>query len=262
MAGSSSSFISWLGPGFAFSFGLVWGSFVNVVIHRLPRGKFLDSTRSRCPACGEIVAAYDNVPVLSFLFLGGRCRYCKARISFRYPVVELAVGCASLLAYLRHGPTLECVVELAFVAATVALVFIDYEHQILPNSITIPGILAGLALSLLRDTISIRDSALGALLGAGLLFVVAELYFRLRGIEGLGFGDVKMMGMVGAFLGWKGVFLTLFLGSFAGSVVGGFVLARGGDMQTKLPFGTFLGAGAIVALYSGTRLIGWYSGLF
>lgn len=243
--------------------GLVFGSFLNVVIHRVPLRQSLVRPRSRCPACGKPVAAYDNVPVVSYVLLGGRCRHCKANISARYPLVELAVGAASLASFVRHGPSVDYVVELAFVAAMIALVFIDFDHRILPDGITLPGTALGLLLAGPRESIAFVDALAGAALGAGLLFLVSEVYFRLRRVEGLGFGDVKMMGMVGAFLGWRGVLLTLFLGSLSGSLVGLVVLGRkGGTLRTKLPFGTFLGLGAVVTVYSGAPLIAWYSSFF
>jgi leader peptidase (prepilin peptidase)/N-methyltransferase len=209
------------------------------------------------------VAAYDNVPLLSYALLGGRCRRCRAAIPIRYPFIEAAVGAASLLAFLRHGASLEFATEFAFVAAVVALAFIDFDHQILPNSITLPGAAIGLALAGPRPEISFLDSSLGALLGAGILFVVAEVYLRLRKVEGLGMGDVKMMAMVGAYVGWEGVLLTLFLGSLSGTLMGVAVMASSkGGLRTKLPFGTFLGMGAIATVYVGDRLIGWYTSLY
>jgi leader peptidase (prepilin peptidase)/N-methyltransferase len=253
----------WLLPGFAVLFGLVWGSFLNVVIHRVPLGLSLVSPRSRCPSCGKPVAAYDNVPLLSYVVLGGRCRHCKASIAVRYPFIEAAVGAASLSSFVRHGMSLDYAAEVAFVAAMVALIFIDFDHQILPNSITLPGMALGLALAGPRVDVSFPDALLGASLGGGLLFLVSEVYFRLRKVEGLGMGDVKMMGMVGAFVGWKGVLLTLFLGSLSGTLVGLTVMAASkGDLRTKLPFGTFLGMGAIATVYVGERLIGWYASLY
>jgi leader peptidase (prepilin peptidase)/N-methyltransferase len=253
----------WLLPAFAAFFGLIWGSFLNVVIHRLPLGLSLISPRSRCPSCEKPVAAYDNVPLLSYTLLGGRCRRCKAAIPIRYPLIEAAVGAASLFAFLRHGVSLEFACELAFVAAMVALIFIDFDHQILPNSITLPGAAIALALAGPRTAVSLVDSILGMVLGAGLLFLVAEAYLRLRKVEGLGMGDVKMMGTVGAYVGWKGVLLTLFLGSLSGTLVGVVVMAASkGDLRTKLPFGTFLGMGAIATVYVGERLIRWYTSLY
>jgi leader peptidase (prepilin peptidase)/N-methyltransferase len=253
----------WLLAVFAALFGLVLGSFINVVIHRLPLGESIVSPRSRCPGCKNLVAAYDNVPVLSYIALRGRCRHCGAPISLRYPAIELAVGAAAVATFVRHGASLELVVELAFVVAMIALIFIDYDHQILPDSITLSGLVLGLVLAWPRDAISVIDAVKGAALGGGLLFAVSEVYLRVKNVEGMGFGDVKMMAMVGAFVGWKGVLLTLFLGSFVGSVVGVIVIAMsGGDMKTKLPFGTFLGMGAIATIYAGPPVITWYSGLF
>lgn len=253
----------WLLPVFAALFGLILGSFLNVVIHRLPLRESIVSPRSRCPRCGNTVASYDNIPVVSFIVLRGRCRQCDAQISLRYPAIELAIGAASLLSFLRHGPSLEYVAELAFVAAMVALIFIDFDHQILPDTMTLSGLALGLVLAWPRETITLVDALKGAALGGGLLFTVSEVYFRIKKVEGMGFGDVKMMGMVGAFLGWKGVFLTLFLGSLGGSIVGLVVIAMAsGDMKTKLPFGTFLGMGAIATIYAGPWVIAWYSALF
>ena len=173
------------------------------------------------------------------------------------------MAAASLLSFMRHGPSLEYLVELAFVAAMLALIFIDFDHQILPDSITLSGVVLGLALAWPRETVTFIGALKGAALGAGVLFLVSEAYFLLKKVEGMGFGDVKMMGMVGAFVAWKGVLLTLFLGSLIGSIVGIIVIRRsGGDMKTKLPFGMFLGIGAIVTTYAGERLIHWYSGMF
>ena len=259
----TSAELPWLLPAFAAVFGLVWGSFTNVVIHRLPLGESIVSPRSRCPGCRNLVASYDNIPVLSFIVLRGRCRRCEARISLRYPAIELALGAASLLSFLRHGPSLEYVVEFAFVTAMVALIFIDFDHQILPDPITLSGLALGLALAWPLKAITVVDALAGVALGGGLLFAVSELYFRVKKVEGMGFGDVKMMAMVGAFLGWRGVLLTLFLGSFTGSIVGLVVIGlSGGDMKTKLPFGTFLGMGAIATVYVGPPIITWYSALF
>ena len=253
----------WFLPTAAALFGLIWGSFLNVVIHRLPLGQSLSRPRSRCPSCGNAIAAWDNIPVVSYVVLRGRCRSCGVSISFRYAAVELAMGAASLLSFLRHGPSLEYAVEFVFVAAMLALIFIDFDHQILPDRITLSGLVLGLALAWPREAMTFSDAVKGAALGGGLLFFVSEVYFRLKHVEGMGFGDVKMMAMVGAFVGWKGVLLTLFLGSLLGSVVGILVLRRhGADLKTKLPFGTFLGLGAVVTLYAGAPVIAWYAGQF
>lgn len=254
--------VSWLGPALAAGFGLILGSFVNVLIYRLPQGRSVVSPRSRCPACGQAIAPRDNIPLLSYALLRGHCRHCQARISLRYPLVEALVGGSSLAIYLQQGLGLEYAAQLGFVATMVALVFIDYRHRILPNSLTLPGTAAGLLLAGPRETLGMSQSLAGALLGAGSLFLVAEVYFRLRKMEGLGMGDVKMMGMVGSFLGWKAVLLTLLIGSLLGTVVGLGLMAFGGkDLRTALPFGTFLGVAATASLFAGGPLIDWYSGL-
>ncbi len=253
----------WLLPGFAALFGLVWGSFLNVVIHRLPLGQSLVAPRSHCPSCNNLVASYDNIPVLSYALLGGKCRHCAAPIALRYPFVELLMGASAMMSFLRHGPSLEFAVEFSFVAAMIALVFIDYDHQILPDSITLSGTVLGLALAGPRESLTFLEALAGGALGAGLLFFVSEAYYRIKHVEGMGMGDVKMMGMVGTFVGYKGVLLTIFLGSLVGSLVGIFLILRsGGDMRTKLPFGTFLGMGAVATLFVGRAAIRWYSGLF
>ena len=265
LSGITSAFkdLLWLEPFLAALFGLVWGSFVNVLIHRFPQEESVVFPPSACPKCKKPIAPYDNIPVLSYLLLWGQCRHCKAPISIRYPLVELMVGAASLTAYLRHGFGVEYGVEFAFVAAMLALVFIDYDHQILPNVITIPGTLIGLLLAPIREPIAVTQALAGAALGAGLLYGVAEVYFRLRKVEGLGMGDVKMMAMVGAFVGWKGVLLTIFFGSLLGSVVGIALMAtRGKDLKTALPFGTFLGMAAVGTLFAGHSLIDGYFNLF
>ncbi len=252
-----------MGPVLAFSLGLIFGSFLNVIIHRLPLRQSVVFPPSRCPACKEAIRAYDNIPVLSYLLLRGRCRRCRVFISPRYPLVEFLMGCGSLAAFARQGFALEYGVEFAFIAAMLALVFIDYDHRILPNVITLPGTVIGLLLAWPRPGITLVASVSGAALGAGLLYLVAEVYFRVRKIEGMGIGDVKMMAMVGAFLGWKGVLLTLFLGSFVGSLVGlALMMVQGKDLKTELPFGTFLGVAAAATLFAGPFIIEWYSGLF
>lgn len=254
----------WLAATYAFLVGLIVGSFVNVLIYRLPMGRSVVLPRSRCPACGVAIEPYDNIPLVSYVFLlRGRCRRCRAGISLRYPLVEAFLGASSVVAFNRHGPSLEYVIELGFVAAMVALVFIDYSHRILPDTITLQGAVAGLALAFFRETVTFYQAVAGLLLGAGLLFLVAEVYFRVRNLEGLGMGDVKMMAMVGAFLGWKAVLLTVFLGSFLGSLVGiGIMMIQRRTLKTSLPFGTFLGAAATFTLFAGAPLIDWYSRLF
>ena len=243
--------------------GLIVGSFLNVVIHRLPLGESIVTPPSRCPACGTRVAPYDNVPVLSWMVLGGRCRSCRTRISVRYPLIELSNGILWALV-LRAAPSWGDAATGAFlVSSCLALLAIDYDHQILPDWITLPGIAVGLALSFVSVRRTPIEAALGAALGAGGLFLLAFTYEKIAGQEGMGLGDVKMLGMIGALLGPAGVVLTLLLGSVSGSIVGlGLILTRGGSAKTKLPFGVFLALGAIAAFFFGDALVARYRSLF
>jgi len=239
--------------------GLVVGSYLNVVVHRLPRGTSTVLPRSRCPYCGGPVLARDNVPVVSYLILRGRCRWCTAPISWRYPVVEAATAALFVACVLRFGPRLEAAVAALLAALLVALAAIDLEHFLLPDRLTLPGIAAGLAVQPWIDWGGLRAAALGAALGAAILLLLYGAWWLVRREEGLGLGDVKMLAMVGAFLGWQGVLVTLFVGSLAGAAVGLAVVAsRRGGMQTRLPFGVFLAAGGLVALFWGRQLADAY----
>ncbi len=240
--------------------GLAIGSFLNVVIHRLPRQESIISPGSRCPTCGTALRWFDNVPVVSYAVLGGRCRGCGSGISIRYPVVELITAGVFIWHYLVFGWTPLLAVRLLFGASLVALFAIDLEHHLLPDAITLPGIIAGLAASLFLPP-GIADALIGMLVGGGVLWLIGEAYFRYSGEEGLGGGDVKMLGMIGAFLGWKLVLLTMMLSSVAGSVIGIAVIAwhRGG-LKRALPFGTFLALAALAASLYGERIVTWYAG--
>ncbi len=246
----------------AFPMGLCWGSFLNVCIHRLPLYQSVVTPRSHCPGCGQTIAARDNIPLLSWLLLHGACRGCGIRISFRYPAVELLTGLLTLLLVWQHGPTMELASSFLFCSAMVVLIFTDYDHQILPNPVTVPGTVVGFLFSLFPGGVSWTDSLIGLVLGWGAIVGVSWAYRRLRGVEGMGMGDAKMMALVGAFLGWQSVLLVLVLGSFLGSLAGVFLLATGrGGLQAKLPFGTFLGIAGLVALFFGETIISWYLGL-
>jgi leader peptidase (prepilin peptidase)/N-methyltransferase len=215
---------------FAFAIGAVLGSFANVCIHRLPRGESVVSPPSRCPACGRRIAARDNVPVLGWLLLGGRCRACGARISPRYPLVELLVGLIFLGAFWRWGMTTTAAGAALLVSACVILVATDLEARVLPDEITIGGAVLGIALAAVCDFVSrsplrwgessFLESVAGAAAGAGLLLAIRGAYQALRGVEGMGLGDVKMIAMIGAFLGPAGVLLSLFFGSLSGALLG------------------------------------------
>jgi leader peptidase (prepilin peptidase) / N-methyltransferase len=242
--------------------GLMLGSFMNVCIYRLPRGLSAVRPRSGCPNCGHLLAWYENVPVVSYLVLRGRCRTCRAAISPMYPVIEAVTGAVFLAGYLWYGPSALLIVRLAFAWAMIALFVIDYQHQILPNVITIPGIVVGILSNILAGPGWIA-SVVGAVVGAGSLYAIAEIYYRVRHEEGLGMGDVKMLGMIGAFLGWKLVLLTLVISSFLGSIVGVFVLvSRKESLKYAMPFGTFLAVGALVASVLGDAILDWYLGFF
>jgi leader peptidase (prepilin peptidase)/N-methyltransferase len=240
--------------------GACIGSFLNVVIYRLPLGQSLVSPPSRCPQCGYRLAWFDNLPIVGWLLLGGRCRKCRNRISIQYPLVELITALLFVLVVwlTPAGPLL--VSRLLLVCILIALFGIDLEHQILPNSITLPGIVAGLLLSVIASP-GLRDALIGVVLGAGILYAIAWAYYWWRREEGLGMGDVKMLAMIGAFLGWKAVLVTLVLSSFAGTLIGvALIAAQRGGMKLALPFGTFLALGAVVAMFAGEPIVNWYAG--
>ncbi len=242
--------------------GLMVGSFANVVIHRLPSHQSVVWPASRCPACGAHIAARDNIPVLSYLLLRGRCRACGAAISPRYPLVESLNGLAWAAVAWRFGPTPDTLVMLAFVTALLILSFIDLEHLLLPDAITLPGVAAGLAASLLPGDPSLLESALSAAAGYLVFCAVATTYLKTRGVEGLGQGDWKMAAMLGAFLGAKKLTVALFLAALGGSAVGLALMALGGARAThKLPFGTFIGFAGIATVLAGDPIWRWYAGL-
>ena len=243
-------------------FGLLIGSFLNVCIYRLPRDQSVVWPASRCTTCGRPLAWYENIPVVSYLALRGRCLTCGERISLQYPIVELLTAAIIAGALAWYGPTPLFAVRAAFACAMLVLFVIDLQHQILPNEITLPGILVGLAASFFLEP-GWRSALVGAVAGAGVLWLVGWTYERLRHQEGLGFGDVKMLGMIGAFLGWPLMLLTLVVASLAGSVVGlGLIAAQRGHLGSKLPFGSFLAIGAIVAALAGPDLVAWYASFY
>ena len=270
-------------------FGAVIGSFLNVVIHRVPLEESIVFPNSRCPSCGGAIAFYDNIPVLSWVMLGAKCRSCKKHISIRYPAVELLTAALFVGVTWHAGLSAALPFDLIFASALLALVFIDAEHMILPNVITYPGIVfavvARVAIPYLTHTphfddmpslshgalanmpigvVSLIGALIGALIGGGSLWLMGWTWEKLRGIEAMGLGDVKMMFMVGAYLGWRLTILTIFVGVLTGSVIGIVLMARKGqrNMQMLLPFGVFLGLGAVAALLFGAPLVEWYAGQF
>ena len=238
--------------------GLTVGSFLNVCIHRIPRRQSLVYPGSRCPHCGDALRWYDNVPVLGYVSLLGRCRQCHARISLRYPLVELVTMALFVVHGMAFGWSALLVPRLLFACMLVVLFAIDLEHQLLPNVITLPGIVIGLIASAVLPP-GFIDAIIGAIVGGGVLWLIGEAYYRYSGHEGLGGGDVKMLAMIGAFLGWKLVLVTLVLSSFAGSIVGlGVIVMKRGGMKYALPYGTFLALGALTASLVGERIVNWY----
>ncbi len=252
----------WLSVFVAGLFGLNIGSFLNVCIYRLPREKSIVWPGSACGACGHPLAWFENIPLVSWLVLGGKCRACRAPISARYPIVELLTGLMFAAAWWYYGPGLLVASRLLFGCALLVLFAIDLEHHLLPNVITLPGIVIGFAFSFFTAPGWV-DSLIGIVVGGGVLWAVAEAYYRVRHEDGLGFGDVKMLAMIGAFLGWKLTLVTLMMGSFAGSIVGvGMIAAGRGTMKYALPFGTFLAMGAVLAATVGPGVLDWYLGFY
>jgi leader peptidase (prepilin peptidase)/N-methyltransferase len=268
---------------FIFLFGLIIGSFLNVCIVRIPGGKSVVLPSSACPQCGAAIRPYDNIPVLSYLLLAGKCRKCKTKISAVYPAVELLTGLLFLACYESFGLTAEALKWAVFSAIMIVLVFTDLRERVLPDAVNYTGLGLGLALSLFTKpsdgtavwlanrmfdfpppapVVSLADALFGAAIGSSLLWLVSEAYFRLRGREGMGLGDVKMMLMAGAFLGARRTLLTIFTGSILGSILGLlFILARRKDSEYELPFGTFLGMAALLVVFFGTPVINWYQSL-
>lgn len=244
-------------------FGLAWGSFLNVVIYRLPRGKSLLWPPSSCPHCGTKIRWQDNIPLLSYLILKGKCRTCHQPISVVYPLVEALTAILLLILYLHFSLSVHFLVASLFTSVLIALGFIDFRHQILPDHLTVPLFAFSLIYGLFRNDLNLKQVLLGALVGSGFLFLVYISYFLIRRKEGLGTGDIIFMLGIGAFLGIKGALLTLILATFAGALVGLFLLlGQKKGWQFALPFGSFLAAAAFVSLVWGEKIIAWYLGLF
>ena len=238
--------------------GLCIGSFLNVCIHRLPLKQSVVHPGSRCPGCGYALRWYDNVPVISYAVLRGRCRSCARPISLQYPIVEIVTAVIFVLHWYSFGPTALLPLRLLFACALVVLFLIDLEHQILPDVITLPGIVTGVVCSLFFPPGPLM-SFLGVLLGGGLRWAIAEAWFRLRKVDAMGFGDVKMLAMVGGWLGVKMVLVTFVLSSMLGGLIGvALIASRRADMATRVPFGTMLAVGALVASLYGEDLLAWY----
>jgi leader peptidase (prepilin peptidase)/N-methyltransferase len=253
--------MSWITLFFGFFLGTIVGSFLNVCIHRIPQGKSIIAPASHCPRCKTPIRFYDNIPLVSFIILKGRCRKCEAPISRRYPLVEFLMGLFSLMLLLRFGISTLYLIYLAFFASLTLVSFIDLPLRIIPDVISLPGIVIGLVISFLHPQMSVKDSLIGVLLGGGSLYVVASVYHVITKREGMGGGDVKLLAMIGAFIGWKGVLFTILCSSFIGTVVGvTLMLVSSADSKYAVPFGPFLSLGAVIYVLWGEALITWYLG--
>jgi leader peptidase (prepilin peptidase)/N-methyltransferase len=240
-------------------FGLAWGSFLNVAIYRLPRNLSLISPPSSCPNCGKRIKIYQNIPIISYIVLGGKCRYCHQNISFSYPLVEILTPLSFILLYSRYSLSFFFAASCVFISAMLVLAFIDYYHQILPDLITIPGFILSFLYSVFRTDLSPIQSLIGAAVGGGSLLLIYGVYYILRKKEGLGLGDVLLMLFIGAYLGWLQVVFVLILASFAGTFVAIFIIIfKKKNLQHALPFGTFLSPSAIIALIWGETIINAY----
>lgn len=266
-----------------FIFGLVVGSFLNVCIVRLPKGRSIVNPPSHCPKCQERIKWYDNIPVLSFFILRGRCRSCGQKISWRYPIVELMNGMFYIWIYSEFGLGGEMILVMALCSALIVITFIDLDYQIIPDVITLPGMLAGLILgpffmTALSDPLpfglagvfphagpyvtGLLNSFIGLMMGGAPLFIIGWLWERLRNIEAMGGGDVKLMAMVGSLIGWKGALLTIMLGALTGSLAGMIlIIFKRHSMNKVIPFGPFLALGAVITTFYGHEIVYWYLGL-
>ena len=253
---------------FAFALGAIVGSFLNVVIHRYPREESIVFPGSHCPHCNAPIGWYDNIPIVSYIILRARCRRCRMPISARYPLVELANALFYVALFMHTGATIGFLLLAAIVSMTIALIFIDAEIQILPDVIDLPGIVIGIAIGALAlgasyTTLSLSssllDAILGALFGASILVAIIGIYWLVRRVEGMGQGDVKMLAMIGATLGWRAIPAVLLLASVSGAIIGvPLALRSGRGMQLPLPFGVFLGIAALAVLFFGPTLSSWY----
>lgn len=245
--------------GSVFVFGAVVGSFLNVCIARIPAGESVVTPRSKCPKCGAKITWYQNIPMLSYVFMRGRCAGCGVRISLRYPLVELLCGVLFALILWYFGVGLSTPVYWVFVALLVCVSFIDFDHQIIPNKISLPGIVVGFVLSFLLPGMPWLDSLLGIVLGGGSLWLVAWIYYLLTRAEGMGMGDVKLLAMIGAFLGYQSILPVIFIASLLGSFFGILlmVVTRSGR-KLAIPFGPYLSLAAVVTLLWGDAILQWY----
>lgn len=254
--------MNWITFVFGFFFGTIVGSFLNVCIHRLPQEASIILPSSHCPHCKTPIRFYDNIPLISFALLRGKCRACQTPISWRYPLVEFIMGIFSLILLWQYGISTIYLIYFAFFASLTLVSFIDLPHRIIPDVISLPGIFIGLAISFLHPRLSFTDSLIGVLLGGGSLYLVASVYHIVTKREGMGGGDIKLLAMIGAFIGCKGVLFTILCSSLIGSIVGVtlMLISSKADSKYAVPFGPFLSLGAIIYVFVGEALINWYVG--
>ena len=247
---------------FAFILGAVIGSFLNVCIYRIPAGQSIVSPPSSCPHCGHCIRWFQNIPLFSYLFLGGKCASCQNGISLRYPAIEALTGLLFALVLYYFGFSSATLVYWLFVAALVVITFIDLDHQIIPDVISLPGIVIGFVCSFFIPWISWFDSMLGIFIGGGILLSIAWIYEKVAKREGMGGGDIKLLAMLGAFLGWKAMLPVIFIASLVGSLIGvPLMLLQKGDTKLAIPFGPFLAFSATIYLFWGADLVNWYLSL-
>ena len=255
--------LTWFTGIMVFIFGTSLGSFMNVCIYRIPRSmSVLNPRRSLCPHCNTSIKFYDNIPILSYFLLKRQCRVCHKPISVRYPLVEMISGFFALFTVLKFGMTAEALIYYAFIASLMVITYIDLDHQIIPDVITLPGIPLFFLGSLVIPSISIKDAVLGILIGGGSLFAVAWGYHLMTKKEGMGGGDIKLLAMIGTLTGWKGVLFTIFFSSAVGTLSGLLLMLREKKgMKLAIPFGPFLSLGAITYIFFGSQIIDWYVNL-
>lgn len=243
-----------------FIFGACIGSFLNVCIFRIPLKKSIVFPASFCPECKKNIPYFCNIPILSYIFLQGQCKYCKTHISLRYPLVELLTAVFTVFLFLNFNLTFPMFFWLSFVCVLIVVSFIDFDHQIIPDVISIPGMVIFASSAFFLPEMSIKDVLMGIFAGGGILYIVALVYFKLRKKQGMGGGDIKLLAMIGAAMGIKGVMFTLFFGSLFGTAAGIFsiFLAKAGERHFKIPFGPYLSAGAVLYIFYGSQMIQWY----
>ena len=252
--------ISYLTEIIIFIFGICIGSFMNVCIYRLPLSKsIINPSRSTCPNCNNIIRFYDNIPILSYLLLKARCRHCNTHISIRYFIVELLGGFFALFTYLKFGISIEGFLYYLLISSLIILTFIDIDHQIIPDVITVPGIPIFFLGSFAFTAINFQESLIGILAGGGGLLLIAVTYNLISKKEGMGGGDIKLLAMLGAALGWQGVIFIIFIASAMGTLVGIILMLRTRrGLKLAVPFGPFLSAAAIIYIFFGHSIINWY----